>query len=674
MATKKAAPKRVAATRQRAGAAQHPAKVAKKAASVKAAAKAAAKTTIRTAAAAAAPPKKERKKNVVADSIDLRDRPYMPSVTVVPAARIPPPLYIPVLNQHETNACTGFALASVIYHLQYKANERKQIQQNVQAVSPFMLYSMARRYDEFPGSPRLDTGSSLRGAMKGWYKYGACPADLWKHPTMPKPNPDPAKDWWQNAVTCPLGAYYRVDTKAVTDMQIALNEIGALYASAVCHTGWLEGENVQATGDDPWTIPYQDGATPVGAHAFAIVGYTQNGFIIHNSWDTNWGSGGRATLTYEDWTSNAMDCWVAQLGVRTELERKIAAAPSLRWAKNRVQLASDPTLRNRELDPFIIDMENNGRLSNTGDFRTQDSDVDALLNQHMGEARKVWQLGDNDPMDIAIYAHGGLTSEEDAANTAECWVKALYDSKIFPIFLMWETDLFSTLKDIAADQKVPMDRTTGTMWDKIKNFWNQRVEKLLTVPGSKVWGEMKKNADAISGNTQSGGMKLYASSLKSPYFKDKSKVRLHLIGHSAGSIVHSYIIDRLKDWTFETVNFMAPAVTTQIFKDMVQPAIEQGRVKQYNQFELLDNVEQKDPTCEKLLGYSRSLLYLVSNSFEQGKVTPILGMQKYFDQEVAPLKLKNVSVYTSPGQFSQSMTHGGFDDDEATRKKIISLI
>ena len=45
-------------------------------------------------------------------------------------------------------------------------------------------------------------------------------------------------------------------------------------------------------------------------------------------------------------------------------------------------------------------MENNGRLSNTGDFRTQDADVDALLNQHLGEARTRWGLGDNDPVDI----------------------------------------------------------------------------------------------------------------------------------------------------------------------------------------------------------------------------------------------------------------------------------
>jgi hypothetical protein len=575
MATKKAAAaQRTAATKKRAGTAKRPAKVATRGTTTKASRKTA------TAAAKTANPKKpERKTNVVADSIDLRDRPYMPSVTVVPAASIPPPLYIPVLNQRSTNACTGFALSSVIYHLQYKANERKQTPEKVQPMSPFMLYSMARRYDEFPGNPKLDTGSSLRGAMKGWYKYGACPAGMWKSPTMPKPNPDPAKDWWQNAVKCPLGAYYRLDPKSVTDMQVALNEIGALYASAVCHTGWLEGENVTWPDPDPWEIPYHEGSTPVGAHAFAIVGYTRKGFIIHNSWDTNWGSGGRATLTYEDWTSNAMDCWVAQLGVETDLEHDIARAPSLRWEKGRVQLANDKTLRNRELDPFIIDMENNGRLSNTGDFRTQESDVDALLNHHIGEARKAWNLGEKEPIDIAIYAHGGLTSEEDAANTAETWVKALYDNKIFPIFLMWETDLLSTLKDIAEDQKVPMDRTTGTMWDKIKSFWNQRVEKLLTVPGTKVWGEMKQNADAISGNQQSGGMKLYASSLNSPFFKDKSKIRLHLIGHSAGSIVHSYIIDRMtkKNWTFETVNFMAPAVTSELFLDLVKPALDQGK-------------------------------------------------------------------------------------------------
>ena len=631
------------------------------------------KPAIKKAAKAAADskeyplPKWVPKRNVVPDSIDLRDRPYMPSVTVVPVEKLAPPVEIPILNQHETSACTGFALASVIFHLQYKA-KRDQAEQ----VSPYMLYSMARRYDEFPGDPSVDTGSSLRGAMKGWYKYGACAARLWETDTMPPPNPDPDHDWWQDAVKRPVGAYYRVDTRSVTDMQVALNEIGALYASAICHSGWMEGVDAKAKGEY-WVIPAKKADPSDGAHAFAIVGYTSEGFIIHNSWDTNWGTGGRAILTYEDWTENAMDCWVAQLGVRSELHSEIARSPTLRVKQGRVKLASDETLRNRELDPFIIDMENNGRLSNTGDFRTQDNDVDALLNQHLGEARARWGLGDDDPVDIAIYAHGGLTSEDGAANTAAQWIPALYNKKIFPIFLMWETDLLSTLKDMWADIAAKQPRVTGGMLDKIKNLWNQRLEKLLAVPGTAVWGEMKQNADAISGAPECGGMKLYASSLKSPYFEDQSKVRLHLIGHSAGAIVHSYIINRLK-WTFETVNFMAPAVRADVFKQFVVPAIQSGKVKQYNQFELSDDVELKDPTCEPILGYSRSLLYLVSQSFEKGTVTPILGMEKYFNSEIVPLNLPNVTVFKAPGPYSKSTTHGGFDDDVTTRDKIISLI
>jgi hypothetical protein len=238
---------------------------------------------------------------------------------------------------------------------------------------------------------------------------------------------------------------------------------------------------------------------------------------------------------------------------------------------------------------------------------------------------------------------------------------------------MWERDLMSTLKDIWADMQSKQPRITGGALDRVKNLWDQRLEKLLTVPGSGVWGEMKKNADAISSAPDCGGVKLYEASRQSPCFKDQSKVRLHLIGHSAGAIVHSYIVNRLK-WNFETVNFMAPAVRADIFEANVVPAIRSGKVKQYNQFQLTDEMEQKDPTCKPILGYSRSLLYLVSESFEKGETTPILGMERYFTSEIAPLGLKNVTVYKSPGPASKSTTHGGFDDDTTTRDKIISLI
>lgn len=613
-------------------------------------------------------------RNVVPDRLDLRDRVYMPPVAVVPGVMRAPKTNIPVLDQGQTNACTGFALASVVYQLQHSA-KRKQIDC---CVSPFMLYSMARRYDEFPGDPNADTGSSLRGAMKGWYKHGACSDRLWTSEAMPTTQATKsADDWWLDAVERPLGAYYRVDTRSVTDMHVALNEIGILYASAVCHSGWDEGfSNTSLTKAGYWMIPRRKASISDGGHAFAIVGYNQDGYIIQNSWGTGWGMKGRAVLRYEDWLDNAMDCWVAQLGVVTDLHLTIAHSPTLRLEAGKVQLASDSSLRTREISPFIIDMENNGHLSNTGDFRTQESDIEALVTHHLGLARTAWGLKKQDPVDIAIYAHGGLTSEDTAGETAAKWIPTLYEHKIFPIFLMWETDLWSTLKGRLEDVLEDQPRPTGGLFDRVKDWWNERLEKLLAVPGTAIWSEMKQNADAISNTAEGGGMKLYKACRQSPYFADLSKVRLHLVGHSAGAILHSHVVDRLggKGWKFESVNFMAPAVRIDLFEKTVVPAITNGKVKRFNQFHLSDDMEQKDPTCKPILGYSRSLLYLVSQSLEQGEKTPILGMEKYFNNKIGSKNLPNVSTWAAPGRESKSTTHGGFDDDQVTMSSVIALM
>ena len=67
----------------------------------------------------------------------------------------------------------------------------------------------------------------------------------------------------------------------------------------------------------------------------------------------------------------------------------------------------------------------------------------------------------------------------------------------------------------------------------------------------------------------------------------------------------------------------------------------------------------------------RSLLYLVSHSFEGGVTTPILGMQKYFE---AMKNLPNVQALVAPGAQSKSTTHGGFDDDATKMNSVIALI
>lgn len=598
--------------------------------------------------------------NVTPDRLDLRDRPYLPAVALAP----PPALKLsprpPPMDQGETSACTGFALAAVVDHLLARSGRAKDA-----GVSPWMLYSMARRYDEFPGVAE-DAGSSLRGALKGWFKHGACSDGLWRDLTMPRTSGGPGEEWWLDAVNRPLGAYYRVDMRSVTDMHVALNEVGALYASALTHDGWFEVD--AKTG----VIPLRKRKPSDGGHAFAIVGYDHAGFLVRNSWGKSWGDGGYATLTYEDWLESAMDCWVAQLGVVTDEHRRVAAQATPGAAARRAVLSPDRILQNHQLAPYVIDMENNGRLSRSGTFRTSQEDVRALAHDYLDAARKQWKVAAGKPVDIAIYAHGGLTSENEAAATFARWLPALYEARRFPVFLMWESDIWSTIAHRFED----MARVTppaGGPLESLSRWWNERLEGLLAPAGTALWDEMKENAAATSDGQLSGG-RLFIEALRTSPTAKRHPLRLHLVGHSAGAIALAFLADRLaaQEWEIESITFLAPAITVGLFMERVEPWLSSGHVKRYRHYQLADAAELADPTTRPILGYGRSLLYLVSRSFEGHGEAPILGLQRHFPAALA--RRRNVRVITAPGTESAATTHGGFDGDGATMRSVIEAL
>jgi hypothetical protein len=625
-------------------------------------------------------------RNVRPDEIDFRDLAFRPNVAVAPRPTLFPDVRPAVKDQGSTSACTGFSLSLVVEYLLARA------QRETADISPYMLYSMARRYDEFPGS--RDEGSSLRGALKGWHRHGACGDQLWTTGVDMPPAPEKAEDdWWLDAVRRPLGAYYRIDARAIPDMHAALNEVGILYASAVCHAGWEAGykekkprSRPQSFTDAIHLIPQVEPTPADGGHAFAIVGYNETGFLVQNSWGERWGSGGYAILSYADWLANAMDCWVAQLGVVTEEHLAIARAQTLRTDTKgtRVSLAGSTQLRDREISPFVINMGNNGRLSNSGRFRTTEDDVRAIVDVHLAEARNRWGL-QGKPLDVCLYAHGGLVGEKDAAAIAAKWIPMLYRERIFPVFLIWETDFLSTLVNRIEDAIKDIPRAAagpaaGGFWSRAERWWNERLERLLAKPGSQMWGEMKQNAAAISSGPDTGATLLYRQFVKAG--AGTGPLRLHLVGHSAGSIVHAHIIDfvsKQKAMQFESVSFMAPAIRVDTFDRLVAPRLRDGKVRRYQQLHLTDKAEEDDPTCGP---YRRSLLYLVSQSFEQpdGKAShsarwqpvPILGMQRHFDPYAGGLK--NTTVHVSPGPTSASSTHGGFDDDALSQRRVIEFI
>ena len=606
-------------------------------------------------------------RSVSPDSIDFRDRLYAPQVERAPAQqKFPPPhAHHPVLNQAHTDACTGFGLATVIHVLLSRRDRKLAVQ-----VAPFMLYGMARHYDNLPGTNAAN-GSSCRGALKAWFKHGACELDYW--PKLAEPKPTGKLDWWDDGVRRPLGAYYRVERRSVVDMQAALNDAGVLFVSADTHAGWDVGSRLTAKEKQSsaiWKIPFGTPASGGGGHAFAIIGYTADGFIIQNSWGEDWGSKGLAVLTYPDWLNNSWDCWVAQFGVVTRLHESAAAGEAV--LRHGVHSAHTGVIDIHGISPYIIDTGNNGELSQTGQFHTTPADLDELVDFIMPDQRQQWNIPAGQKMDVVLYAHGGLVNEQAAANTASTWIGLLKDQRIFPIFFMWESGILETIEDEIKNVLGLAGRPTGGPLDGADSWWSDRVEGTARVVAKSLWDQMKQNARLITQNPL-GGANLLFQRLNGK----KTSVRLHLVGHSAGAIIHAYLADWLvaQGWTIESLSLLVPACRTDAFNQFLLPHLESGKIARMAQFHLSDPVEDNEGGMRVALGYKRSLLYMISNGLEEARNISILGMQKYFDRDVATLNLANVQARVAPSSLAtHAAKHGAFDDDSVTQASVIANI
>jgi hypothetical protein len=372
-----------------------------------------------------------------------------------------------------------------------------------------------------------------------------------------------------------------------------------------------------------------------------------------------------------------MDAWVVQLGVPTADHRDAAARTTLQLKKTSplpavgttvtsVVLACDPIVAEQEISAFILDADNHGRLSTSGRFRTQPDDVRFLLEHHLPQFRKQHGLAPDEPTPVAIYAHGGVVDENAAAATARRWIPAMYASKRFPIFIMWETGLGEVMADILADR---LERSRTAAVGSARDLWDNRMEAWAGPIGAPFWSKMKSNAAALTHDAAGLFRYLFEPRVTSAVLDPKS-VRLELIGHSAGSIVQAELAAWLvgRGFPVERIVWMAPAIRVDRFDQLVRPHL--GReIGTFQQFSLTEGAEKADPTVP---AYSKSLLYLVSRAFEGGIEVPILGMEKHFPLELRGARAsQGVELILAPGDKSEARTHGGFDDDAATMKSVL---
>lgn len=632
----------------------------------------------------------DRVLDAVPDRIDVRDWFYQPNLTPLPdrlvnCSRVPV-----ILDQGQEGACTGYALAAVVNYLLGARHQRA-------SVSPRMIYEMARRYDEWPGEQY--EGSSARGAMIGLVRHGVCldeswPADLHGPQHLSEPVAREARG-------IPGGAFYRVLHREVRDMHAALNEIGVLYATIMVHDGWFQPgpqaihidyveQGQMRTLDLP--IIRREGRATSG-HAVAIVGYTGQGFVVQNSWGEEWGWKGFAFLPYEDWLMHATDVWAVQLGVPLEIDLWAQGATEttagLQRAATAVPLA--------DIRPYVVDVGNNGELSLSGDYWTTEEDVQRLFTQLIPERTSTWVK-----RRIMLYLHGGLNSETAVAQRIVAFRDVMLENEIYPLHVMWESDAARTIFNLVEDLFTDVDERAATAaWlrrtrEGLLEARDWTLELTVARPGRALWREMKENARLSSNHPDDlGAMQLiakHAASLLAAANEQGGEWELHIVAHSAGAIYLAHAMRHLQTLGIvpQSVQLLAPALTTALYRETIQPLVQVGRCPLPDLYILSDAGERDDDVGP----YGKSLLYLVSNAFEDRRGTPLLGMQRFIDGAAAPqgvavnaseIDVELAEIFAgrlivagapplADGLSSQSDSHGGFDNDPMTMNSVLHRI
>ena len=576
--------------------------------------------------------------DVRADDSDARDYIFDPSLALLPE-RVDHRGAAPILDQGTEGACVGFALATVVNVSLARRRPRGGRPSPASSVSARMLYEMARRYDEWDGESY--EGTSPRGAMKGWHKHGVTTAEDWpyrvRHGRRMVPDRQVTPERLREARRRPIGAYYRITDSDVGHLQAAILEGDAVLVSAWIHRGWHEAAlergpaGLRAIRREPGSL---------GLHAFAIVGYTPDGFIVQNSWGRRWGTGGHALLRYDDWFENRQDAWVARPGPETrdaKGEPKVFVVGFAGTADGGGRAGT--VAAGLDLDPDVvarlINTGDRGELSPDGRLATRPEELPAMAELALATPA----LADG-ARHIVLYAHGGLRSETGAAKHAEDLWSLARQQRLGAYFFIWESGVIESVTGwLKSDDDAagPIRFSLQDAWDSIKQGTRAIVREAQRVLGAGLapvvrevfWGEMKGRSTGAS--EPRGGAALFVSQLVQAIGRTpQDPYKLHLVGHSAGSIYLALLYQKVlrpllagsANATLASIHFMAPAITIQQATATLAGAVPRERFFVYT---LSDAAEEND----SIQIYPSSLLTYIADHLEDpGGRVPLLGIRK----------------------------------------------
>lgn len=325
-----------------------------------------------------------------------------------------------------------------------------------------------------------------------------------------------------------------------------------------------------------------------------------------------------------------------------------------------------------------LDATSTARPASVDAFATTAEDVRRMIEQDLAafveqQAKKAPAGDVPAPVPVLIWAHGGLTDKAAGLRTAHHQTAWWKKNGVYPIHLVWESGLMTTLADVLSG------RATGSRG--FTDLTDRAVEAAARILGGrKFWDDMKLDSaaaclPALADGTQ-GGADVLAAALREYMTANQGAVELHIAGHSAGSIYHSHFVPRLFDGDdavdhVASVTFLAPAVRVDTFEATLLPLAETGRIKDLAIFTMDETHEKRDNTGGV---YRKSLLYLVSRAFEAERDAKILGLEEHLRRAGRtmgylgddPARLVLGPVARGRRSRTQATSHGAFDNDVET--------
>ena len=189
-------------------------------------------------------------------------------------------------DQGATGSCVGWASADSVlrWHLVQAGRLAKS-----DVLSPRFQWMAAKETDQFDKQPTSfieSAGTSLKGALDVARKWGAVRDKELPFKSGRLYRGDEAT-FYAIATQLKIAGYFNLG-HSLSDWRAWIARNGPILTRLDVDATWDD-----ATANKGKLTTYKP-STRRGGHAVALVGYTAGGFIVRNSWGTNWGDSGFA--------------------------------------------------------------------------------------------------------------------------------------------------------------------------------------------------------------------------------------------------------------------------------------------------------------------------------------------------------------------------------------------